>query len=87
MAVSFLLQTAIEGSCQGGEGRYNSRGFDLNRNFPDYFKDNTHKTAQPETEAVKEWLTKIQFVLSGNIHGGVNVEQGGIKNFLYLDLI
>ena len=28
---------------------------------------------QPETEAVKEWLSKIQFVLSGNIHGGALV--------------
>jgi hypothetical protein len=52
--------------------RYNSRGFDLNRNFPDYFKQN-NKRSQPETEAVKEWLSKIQFVLSGNIHGGALV--------------
>ena len=52
--------------------RYNARGFDLNRNFPDYFKQN-NKRSQPETEAVKEWLSKIQFVLSGNIHGGALV--------------
>ena len=52
--------------------RYNARGFDLNRNFPDYFKTN-NKRSQPETEAVKEWLSKIQFVLSGNIHGGALV--------------
>ncbi len=52
--------------------RYNARGFDLNRNFPDYFKQN-NKRSQPETEALKEWISKIQFVLSGNIHGGALV--------------
>lgn len=52
--------------------RYNARGFDLNRNFPDYFKQN-NKRPQPETEAVKEWISKIQFVLSGSLHGGALV--------------
>lgn len=52
--------------------RYNSRGFDLNRNFPDYFKPNA-KREQPETDAVKEWISKIQFVLSGSLHGGALV--------------
>merc|ERR1711934_1059658 len=32
-----------------------------------------NKRSQPETEAVKEWISKIQFVLSGNIHGGALV--------------
>ena len=44
----------------------------MNRNYPDYFKQN-NKRSQPETEAVKEWIAKIQFVLSGNIHGGALV--------------
>lgn len=52
--------------------RYNARGFDLNRNFPDYFKPNA-KREQPETDAVKEWISKIQFVLSGSLHGGALV--------------
>lgn len=52
--------------------RYNARGFDLNRNFPDYFKQN-NKISQPETDAVKEWVSKIQFVLSGSLHGGALV--------------
>ncbi|XP_055711754.1 carboxypeptidase M isoform X3 [Phlebotomus papatasi] len=61
-----------EGTCDGGQGRYNARGFDLNRNFPDYFKQN-NKRGQPETDAVKEWISKIQFSLSGSLHGGALV--------------
>ncbi|KAF5296501.1 hypothetical protein FQR65_LT01490 [Abscondita terminalis] len=66
------FEVAKEGTCEGGQGRYNARGFDLNRNFPDYFKQNNRR-AQPETEAVKEWVSKIQFVLSGSLHGGALV--------------
>jgi len=66
------FEVALEGYCQGGRGRYNARGFDLNRNFPDYFKQNT-KTPQPETEAVKRWIHQIPFVLSANLHGGALV--------------
>ncbi|XP_035700442.1 carboxypeptidase M isoform X2 [Folsomia candida] len=66
------FEVAKEGTCEGGQGRYNARGYDLNRNFPDYFKSNNAKS-QPETEHVKQWISKIQFVLSGNIHGGALV--------------
>lgn len=66
------FSVAREGTCQGGQGRYNSRGFDLNRNFPDYFKTN-NKEKQPETEAVKLWIARIQFVISANLHGGALV--------------
>uniref|UniRef100_A0A1Y1LFE6 Peptidase M14 domain-containing protein n=1 Tax=Photinus pyralis TaxID=7054 RepID=A0A1Y1LFE6_PHOPY len=66
------FEVAKEGTCDGGQGRYNARGFDLNRNFPDYFKQNNKRT-QPETDAVKEWISKIQFVLSGSLHGGALV--------------
>lgn len=52
--------------------RANSKGYDLNRNFPDIFKQNAKRT-QPETEAVKDWISKIQFVLSGSLHGGALV--------------
>ncbi|XP_066261451.1 carboxypeptidase D-like isoform X2 [Euwallacea similis] len=66
------FEVSKEGSCEGAQGRYNSQGFDLNRNFPDYFKQN-NKRPQPETEAVKEWIKKIQFVISGSLHGGALV--------------
>lgn len=66
------FEVSKEGVCDGGQGRYNARGFDLNRNFPDYFKQNNKRT-QPETEAVKDWVSKIQFVLSGSLHGGALV--------------
>ncbi|CAG9774094.1 unnamed protein product [Ceutorhynchus assimilis] len=66
------FEVSKEGVCDGAQGRYNSQGYDLNRNFPDYFKQN-NKRPQPETEAVKEWIKKIQFVLSGSLHGGALV--------------
>ncbi|XP_043465878.1 carboxypeptidase M isoform X2 [Leptopilina heterotoma] len=66
------FEVSKEGYCDGSQGRYNARGFDLNRNFPDYFKQN-NKISQPETDAVKEWVSKIQFVLSGSLHGGALV--------------
>ncbi|XP_026734326.1 carboxypeptidase M-like isoform X2 [Trichoplusia ni] len=61
-----------EGQCDNTYGRHNARRYDLNRNFPDYFKANM-KQPQPETEAIKEWISKIQFVLSGSLHGGALV--------------
>ncbi|XP_075745030.1 carboxypeptidase D isoform X3 [Rhipicephalus microplus] len=61
-----------EGHCTGTLGRYNARGVDLNRDFPDQFNTQAHEQ-QPETEAVRRWIHQIPFVLSGNIHGGAIV--------------
>ncbi|KAI1292121.1 Carboxypeptidase M [Halotydeus destructor] len=66
------FEEATEGECHGGRGRYNSRGYDLNRNFPDYFTKG-QKPEQPETKAVRDWLDRIPFVLSANLHGGALV--------------
>ena len=52
--------------------RYNTNGFDLNRNFPDYFHKNDDPI-QPETAAVMKWISDQQFVLSANLHGGALV--------------
>ncbi|XP_037068654.1 uncharacterized protein LOC119089958 [Pollicipes pollicipes] len=66
------FEVSREGACEGGQGRFNSLSYDLNRNFPDYFKTN-NKKSQQETDAVKEWINKIQFVLSAQLHGGALV--------------
>ncbi|XP_076332495.1 carboxypeptidase D-like isoform X1 [Tachypleus tridentatus] len=66
------FEMAIEGTCSRGPGRYNKNSYDLNRNFPDYFEDNKEKE-QPETLAVKKWLSKTPFILSANLHGGALV--------------
>ena len=67
------FEESIEGECQGQRGRYNARGFDLNRNFPDVFDKTHNKERQPETKAVMDWIDKIPFVLSANLHGGALV--------------
>lgn len=64
-----------EGECSQGRGRGNANGFDLNRNFPDFFaaKDYNPKDEQPETRAIRRWIDLIPFVLSANLHGGALV--------------
>ena len=52
--------------------RRNAANFDLNRNFPDFFRTN-NATIQPETHAIMDWLATEQFVLSANLHGGALV--------------
>ncbi|KAG9490326.1 hypothetical protein GDO78_005942 [Eleutherodactylus coqui] len=58
--------------CYSSNGRFNKNGFDLNRNFPDVFEENTDPT-QPETQAVMDWIQTESFVLSANFHGGAMV--------------
>lgn len=57
------------GDCESVNGRYNANGYDLNRNFPDLFENNTNPI-QVETRAVMDWLATNSFVLSANFHGG-----------------
>ncbi|XP_032357556.1 carboxypeptidase D isoform X1 [Etheostoma spectabile] len=62
-------EVATEGDIKGYKGRNNSNDFDLNRNFPDQFVTIT-EPRQPETIAVMNWLKRIPFILSANLHGG-----------------
>lgn len=63
--------SAKEGDYNGGDGRANANGFDLNRNFPDqYFSVRENQARQPETEAVMQWSLSLPFILSANLHGG-----------------
>lgn len=68
------------GDCFGVKGRGNKNGYDLNRNFPDYFATNTAPT-QPETSAVMNWTLQIPFVLSANLHGGALVVNYPFDNY------
>lgn len=52
-------------------GRNNGANIDLNRNFPDQFKDIPNQ--QPETLAVMEWTSSVPFALSASLHGGTIV--------------
>ena len=54
-------------------GRNNAEGYDLNRNFPDYFVSNSEIPTQPETRSVMDWVAERQFVLSATLHGGALV--------------
>ena len=69
------FEISTQGECSRGRGRENANGFDLNRNFPDFFAPNNYKSKdeQPETRAVRAWIDKIPFVLSANLHGGALV--------------
>jgi len=53
--------------------RNNDADYDLNRNFPDYFVNNSATRTQPETRAVMDWVADQQFVLSASLHGGALV--------------
>ncbi|MFO7811325.1 MAG: M14 family zinc carboxypeptidase [Candidatus Delongbacteria bacterium] len=61
--------------------RYNAKGYDLNRSFPEgvyYETDTVNETEVPEVAAMIDWNKERNFVLSANFHGGALV-----ANYLY----
>jgi len=57
------------------QGRTNSNGADLNRNFPTWRElhlreDQLFLDRQPETRALMRWILDNPFVLSINFHDG-----------------
>lgn len=69
------FEVSSEGTCSHGLGRTNFNGFDLNRNFPDFFAPRKYEPndEQPETRAIRLWIDRIPFILSANLHGGALV--------------
>jgi len=76
---------ATEGDCTEGDfksGRVNHNDKDLNRDFPDQFREEDTKLKtredqlagrQPETQAMINWILDNPFVLSASLHGGTLV--------------
>jgi len=80
------FEMSTEGSCRSSH-RSNADGVDLNRNFPDQFRDPQWKTDRimsndrsgkpmklaKETEAIVQWIENSNFVLSLNLHAGSGI--------------
>lgn len=63
------FEAAKMGDCSGIIGRPNHHLVDLNRNFPDQYRNHNPKI-EPETKAIIDWVESNKFVLSSNLHGG-----------------
>ena len=69
---SFFREGECGNMASGGVGRANAHGKDLNRNFPDQFRDGADRNSllrgrEPETLAAMTWIVNNPFVLSGNL--------------------
>jgi hypothetical protein len=56
-----------------GATRFNRKGIDLNRDFPDIRNNWEVVTRQPETMAMMQFMEEIRPALSANLHGGAEV--------------
>ena len=62
------------GFFQNPRRRYNSRNYDLNRNFPDQYIPNTSGLYEAETNLVMNWNSNNpQVILSANFHEGAKI--------------
>ncbi len=63
--------------------RFNANGWDLNRNFPDYFEDNLRYTRRAlEVQHTIEWMNQIPFILSAQFHDGSLLANYPYENYL-----
>ena len=68
-----------DGTYHGGNStvarawRYNSDQVDLNRNYPDPFGTEPLDPLQPENEAMIDYVSRHNFRLAANLHGGSEV--------------
>lgn len=68
-----------DGTYRGGDNtvaramRYNHNYVDLNRNYPDPFGTDPLDTLQIENQAMINYVSRHNFLLSANIHGGSEV--------------
>jgi len=72
--------------------RYNANGYDLNRNFPEgtyYEADSVNPTLLPEIQAMIDFTSGHNFIMSTNYHGGALVanylydKDFGVSNYSY----
>lgn len=68
-----------DGTYYGGDAtvagaiRYNANWVDLNRNYPDPFGTDPLVSIQPENQAMMDYVSEHNFLLSANLHGGSEV--------------
>lgn len=72
--------------------RLNANGYDLNRNFPEgtyYDADSVNSTLLPEIDAMIDFTSQHNFIISTNYHGGALVanylydKDFGVPNYAY----
>jgi len=77
----FYLMPLMNPDGMANYTRYNSNGYDLNRNFPEgtfYDENSVNASILPEIDAMINWSSEHNFILSTNYHGGAEV-----VNYLY----
>ena len=72
--LQFLPSMNPWGFFQQTRNRYNSRNYDLNRNFPDQYVATASNVYEAETNHIMNWTSNNpQVILSGNFHEGAKI--------------